>query len=348
MSHSAVIVIGSGSAGLTAALYTARANLNPLVFEGKEPGGQLTWTTEVENFPGFPEGILGPELMDRIRQQAQKFGADCRMEKVVKVDLSKRPFKVTTNDDPMNLEGNLEAEYTADALIIASGATARTLGLPDEMDYMGYGLGTCATCDGALYRNKKVAVIGGGDTAVEEAIFLTRHASQVTLIHRRDTLRASPIMQDRILRQPEGRLRLELRPGRIPGRQGAAQILARGSGCVRTEDELDPRPRLVDGIFIAIGHSAQHGHLPRPARDDPRRLPLNRTALAWKEIEGVRPACSIRCRITGRARPSRGSSPPATWWTPTIARRSPPPAPAAPRPSTARSGSKASTNPIDE
>src|SRR5262249_54149295 len=160
-SHSAVIVIGSGSAGLTAALYAARANLAPKVFEGREPGGQLTWTTVVENYPGFPEGVLGPDLMDNMRKQAQRFGADCRYETVVAADLARRPFRVKTSADPTDPQAEA-FDYTADALIIATGASARTLGLDKEMHWMGYGLGTCATCDGALYKGKKVAVVGGG------------------------------------------------------------------------------------------------------------------------------------------------------------------------------------------
>ena len=282
MSHSAVIVIGSGSAGLTAALYTARANLKPLVFEGKEPGGQLTWTTEVENFPGFPEGVQGPELMDRIRKQAQKFGADCRMEKVVKVDLSKRPFEVTTNDDPYNLDGKL-AEYTADALIIASGATAKTLGLPDEMTYMGYGLGTCATCDGALYKGKKVAVVGGGDTAVEEAVFLTRHASQVTLIHRRDSLRASRIMQDRIFANPKIDYAWDAAPVQYLGVKEPHKSL-QGVKLLSTKDG-STRDLMVDGLFLAIGHSPNTSAFQGQLAMTPEGYLLNRTALAWKDVE---------------------------------------------------------------
>ncbi len=282
MSHSAVIVIGSGSAGLTAALYTARANLKPLVFEGKEPGGQLTWTTEVENFPGFPEGVQGPELMERFKQQAVKFGADCRMERVVKVDLSKRPFTVTTDDDPYHLEGN-RVEYTADALILASGATARTLGLPDEMEYMGYGLGTCATCDGALYKGKKVAVVGGGDTAVEEAVFLTRHASQVTLIHRRDSLRASRIMQDRVLTNPKIDFAWDSAPIEYLGEKEPHKSL-NGVKLQSTKDG-STRDLMVDGVFLAIGHSPNTEAFEGQLAMTPEGYILNRTALSWKGIE---------------------------------------------------------------
>ncbi len=282
MPHSKVIVIGSGSAGLTAALYTARANLAPLVFEGKEPGGQLTWTTEVENFPGFPEGVLGPELMDNIRKQAQKFGADCRFEKVTKVDLSRRPFRVTTNNDPMNLEGD-SAEYTADALIIATGATARTLGLPEEMEYMGYGLGTCATCDGALYRNKKVAVVGGGDTAVEEAIFLTRHASQVTLIHRREELRASRIMQDRIFANKKIDYAWNEAPVAYLGEKEPHKFL-KGVQIKSTKDG-STRDLSFDGVFLAIGHRPNTDVFQGQLAMTPEGYLLNRTALAWKEVE---------------------------------------------------------------
>ncbi len=280
MSHSKVIVIGSGSAGLTAALYTARANLSPLVFEGKEPGGQLTWTTEVENFPGFPEGVLGPDLMDNIRKQAQKFGADCRFEKVTRVDLSQRPFRVTTNNDPMNLEGD-STEYTADALIIATGATARTLGLPEEMEYMSYGLGTCATCDGALYRNKRVAVVGGGDTAVEEAMFLTRLASQVTLIHRRHELRASRIMQDRLFANKKVDYVWNAVPVAYLGEKEPHKSL-KGVQVRSTEDD-STRDLTFDGVFLAIGHRPNTDVFQGQIAMTPDGYLINRTALAWKD-----------------------------------------------------------------
>jgi thioredoxin reductase (NADPH) len=282
MSHSPVIIIGSGSAGLTAALYTARASLTPKVFEGREPGGQLTWTTTVENFPGFPDGVMGPELMENMRKQAQRFGADCRFETVTDVDLSQRPFRVTTSTDPSDENAEI-AEYTADALIIATGASARTLGLDNEMHYMGYGLGTCATCDGALYRGKRVGVVGGGDTAVEEATFLTRFASNVTLIHRRDALRASKVMQQRIFANPKVDYVWDAAVSEYLGHDEPYKALT-GVKVASTKDG-STRDLTFDGVFLAIGHSPNTKVFRGKLEMTPEGYLLTRTALAWDGIE---------------------------------------------------------------
>lgn len=290
MSHSRVIVIGSGSAGLTSALYSARANLSPLVLEGHEPGGQLTWTTVVENFPGFPEGVLGPELMELMRKQAQKFGADCRYETVIDVDFSQRPFRVKTSTDAKDPEAKT-AEYTADAVIIATGASARTLGIDKEMHYMGYGLSTCATCDGALYRGKKVAVVGGGDSAVEEANFLTKYASKVTLIHRRDTLRASKIMQNRIFENPKVEYAWNSGVQSYLGVDEPHRSLTGVRLSTLNGETAATRDLEVDGLFLAIGHTPNSRIFREKIAMTPDGYILTPTALAWKGTpapEGLR------------------------------------------------------------
>jgi thioredoxin reductase (NADPH) len=279
MSQSAVIIIGSGSAGLTAALYTARANLHPLVFEGHEPGGQLTLTTTVENFPGFPDGVMGPDLMDLMRKQAQHFGADCRYETAVAADLSGRPFRVETSTDPKDPQAKRQS-YQCDALIIATGASARTLGLPKELHYMGYGLSTCATCDGALYRGKEVAVVGGGDSAVEEATFLTRFARKVTLVHRRDALRASKIMQDRTFANPKVEYLWNYGLGEYLGTDEPHRALT-GVRLISTKDK-STRDLPLDGLFLAIGHTPNSGIFEGQLAMTREGYILNRTALAWQ------------------------------------------------------------------
>jgi len=235
------IVIGTGPAGLTAAIYLARANLSPLVIEGPEPGGQLTTTTEVENFPGFPEGIMGPDLMANMRKQAERFGAEFRTGWINEVDTSKRPFT-------LSLEGgdNLQAE----TIIVSTGASAKYLGIPGEKDNVGRGVSTCATCDGFFFRGKKIIVVGGGDSAMEEASFLTRFASEVTLVHRREEMRASKIMQDRARENEKIVWGLNKTPIEvIAGDNGVTGLKVRNNAT--GEDEIID----AQGVFIAIGHT---------------------------------------------------------------------------------------------
>jgi thioredoxin reductase (NADPH) len=249
-----VVIIGSGCAGLTAAIYAARANLKPLVIDGHEQGGQLALTTHVENYPGFPEGIMGPELIENMRKQAQRFGAEFKAGAVNEVDLTHRPFKVTAGKD----------SYEAKTLIVAAGATARLLGLQGERELIGRGVSTCATCDGYFFRQKAIAVVGGGDSAMEEANFLTRYASKVYLIHRRNEFRASKIMLDRA----RANEKIEFVTPAI-----VEKILADSAGVegvrLRHPETGETREIEVHGVFVAIGHdpntAAFRGQLPTDA-----------------------------------------------------------------------------------
>ncbi len=237
-----VIIIGTGPAGLTAALYAGRANMNPLIFEGPQPGGQLTITTDVENYPGFPDGIMGPELMDLFRKQAQRFGADTINLMVDKVDFSSRPFKVWAGNE----------EYISDSIIISTGASAKLLGLESEKRLMGYGVSACATCDAFFFKDKKVFVIGGGDSAMEEAIFLTKFASSVTIVHRRNEFRASKIMQDRALSNDKIDVIWDSEVVDMIGDEkakGLESVILRN---LVTNEETE---HSVDGLFLGIGHS---------------------------------------------------------------------------------------------
>ena len=237
-----VIIIGSGPAGYTAALYAARADLNPLVFEGLQPGGQLTITTDVENFPGFPGGIMGPELMEKFKSQAKRFGAEVQSLNVDKVDFSSNPFKVWA----------AEKEYTSKTIIISTGASAKLLGLESEKKLMGYGVSACATCDAFFFKNKNVFVVGGGDSAMEEATFLTKFASKVTILHRRDSFRASKIMQEKVFNNEKIEVKWNTTVVDMLGEpdQGGLQSIV-------VEDTLTKENSTIpcDGLFLGIGHN---------------------------------------------------------------------------------------------
>ncbi len=288
-----VIIIGSGPAGLTAAIYAARANLNPLVFEGVQPGGQLTITTDVENYPGFPEGIMGPELMDSFRKQAQRFGAKTFYKNVDKVDLNQKPFNLTVGQE----------NYLADSLIIATGASAKLLGLDSESKLMGHGVSACATCDGFFFKDKEVVVVGGGDSAMEEATFLTKFASKVTIIHRKDEFRASKIMQKRVFENSK----IDI----LWNHEVVEMVGEPDQGGLEKAILKNKEGKLVefncDGLFLAIGHRPNSEFLKNQVKTDQTGYIITNSDSTETSIKGVFACGDIQDTVYRQAITAAGS-----------------------------------------
>ncbi len=288
-----VLILGSGPAGYTAAIYTARANLKPVLFSGLQPGGQLTITTEVENFPGFPEGIQGPELMEHFRAQAARFGTVIHDTVVEKVDFSQRPFRVWADG----------VEHRAKSVIVATGASAMLLGLPSETRYMGFGVSACATCDGFFYRGKRVIVVGGGDTALEEANFLTRFCTEVVIVHRRDELRGSKIMRDRAQANPKISFEWNSEIAEVLGVDGKHVVGVK----LRDTKTGDVREMAIDGVFIAIGHKPNTAFLAGQLQTDDKGYLHVKPGTSYTNVEGVFAAGDVHDKVYRQAITAAGS-----------------------------------------
>jgi thioredoxin reductase (NADPH) len=288
-----VIILGSGPAGYTAAIYAARANLKPVLFTGLQPGGQLTITTDVENYPGFPDGILGPEMMDKLRAQAERFGTEMHDTMVERVDFSSRPFRVWSND----------AEHLAKSVIVATGASAMLLDLPSEAKYMGFGVSACATCDGFFFKGKRVIVVGGGDTAMEEATYLTRFCTEVVVVHRRDELRASKIMRERALKNAKIRFIWNAEVAEVLGeehkRVTAVKLRDTRTGAITEEP--------IDGVFIAIGHQPNTDFLGGQLETDAKGYLKVKPGTSLTSVEGVFAAGDVHDTVYRQAVTAAGS-----------------------------------------
>ncbi len=293
--HSKVVIIGSGPAGATAAIYTARASLQPVMVRGMQPGGQMTITTDVENYPGFAEVIQGPWLMEQMEKQAEHVGTEIISDHIASVDFSKRPFV---------LKGENGEDYTADTVVVATGASAKWLGLPTEKKFQGYGVSGCATCDGFFFRGKEVLVIGGGNTAVEEALYLTNHASKVTLIHRRDSLRAEKITQEKLFKHPKVSVIWDSVLEEVVGTENPLSVTGAKIKNIKTGEVTELK---VDGIFVAIGHTPNTAIFKGQLKMDEEGYIITTPGSTKTSVEGVFAAGDVQDKIFRQAVTAAGS-----------------------------------------